>query len=78
MQVTGGELSENVMQKQILATLIPDIKVSVVILDQFVKLVPLEKFNILGKDILTCVHDFAALRPQNYLHISNQKIKDRL
>jgi len=62
-RVTSGELPENEMQKQVITTQIPDMKVSVVLLDQLVKLVPWEKFNHLGKDILTSVHNLAALRP---------------
>jgi len=77
-RVTGSELPKNEMQKQVITTQIPDMKVSVVLLYQFIKLVPWEKFNHLGKDILTSVHNLAALRPQNYLLISNQKIKEHL
>ena len=77
-RVAGGELPENEMQKKVITTQIPNMKVSVVLLYQFIKLVPWEKFYHLGKDILTSVHNLAVLRLQNYLLISNQKIKERL
>lgn len=52
--------------------------ITLVLIDNFVKLVSREKINDLREDKLTFIHNLAVLKLQNYLLKSNQKIKERI
>lgn len=60
-RVADGQLTKHHMKKEIVTGQIPHMIISVVLLDYTVKLVARDEISNLGKDILTSVHNLAAL-----------------
>jgi hypothetical protein len=74
----GRQLAEHQVEKQVVTAQFAHMIVTVVLADYAVKLVSRDKIGHLGENVPTLVHNLAALRPQNYFSISNQKIKEHL
>ena len=60
-RVADGQLAKHHMKKEIVTSQIPHMIISVVPLDYAVKLVARDEISNLGKDILTGVHNLAAI-----------------
>ena len=61
-RVADGQLAKLHMKKEIVTSQIPHMIISVVLLDYAVKLVTRDEISNLGKDVLTGVHNLAAIQ----------------
>lgn len=61
-RVADGQLTKHHMKKEIVTSQIPHMIISVVLLDYAIKLLTRDEISNLGKDVLTGVHNLAAIQ----------------